>query len=345
MTLHQNEPIDLAMLSGLLTFVPADIPREEWTRFLMAIKSEFGEAGKGTAQEWSSTSSNYDPKAFNSTWKSIRAGGGVTIGTLIHEAKQNGFKFAPVSPAEKQRLRTEQRKRESLRKKREAIEEQKRVQLYREAKARANKTLRERAFYANPEHPYFINKGISSEVNQLNRVYQFVNTLMVPVFHFTAPYQWEVCSLQYIDDKGGKFFLKGGQTKGGFYPIRFNGAVSTIVICEGFATGVTLATHYKPSAEVVCAFNARNLKPVAREFKKRYPVARIIIAGDNDRQTEQATGINVGIAKAKEAARFVDGALFIPEFSHHESGTDWNDRYLLDQAMINQPQSVHGGAL
>lgn len=345
MTLYQNEPIDLMILSGLLTFVPADIPRDEWTRFLMAIKSEFGEAGKGSAQEWSATASNYDPKAFNSTWKSIRAGGGVTIGTLIHEARQNGFKFAPVTPAEKQRLRTEQRKREAQRKQREAIEEQKRVQLYREAKARANKTLQERAFYANPDHPYFISKGINKEVNQLNRVFQLANTLMIPVYHFTAPYQWEVCSLQYIDDKGGKFFLKGGQTKGGFYPVRFNGPVSTIVICEGIATAVTLAIHYEPNAEVVCAFNARNLKQVAREFKKRYPLARVIIAGDNDRQTERKTGINVGVVKATEASKFVDGALFIPEFSQHETGTDWNDRYLLDQAAINQSQVVNGGKL
>lgn len=341
---NNREPIELSMLPGLLSFIPADIPREEWARFLMSAKSEFGDNAKGFMLEWSATASNFDKNAFNSTWKSIRAGGGVTIATLVHEAKQNGFKFAPMSASDKQRIRVEQRKRHSQRIKQEAIEKEKREQLYAEAKIRANKLLSERAFYANPQHPYFVNKGINNELDQLNRVYQFANTVMIPVYHFVSRDSWAVCSLQYIDDKGGKFFLKGGQTKGGFFPIRVNGAAGSIVICEGFATGVTLATHYETVADVVCAFNARNLAIVAKVFKQCYPLSRIIIAGDNDRQTEQSTGINVGIVKATEAARLVDGALMIPEFSQHESGTDWNDRFLLDQAAINTHQGMQGGA-
>lgn len=345
MKMQQNDPVDLGMLSGMLTYIPADLPREDWARFLMSAKSEFGEAAKGMMLEWSATSSNFDRKAFSSTWKSIRSGGGVTIATIIHEAKQNGFKFAPMNPADKQRLRTEQRKREAQRKKQEAIDRQSREQLYREAKARANKLLNERALYANPKHPYFVKKGIDQEVNQLNRVGQLDKTLLVPVYQFDSNGSFDLCSLQFIDDKGGKLFLKGGQTKGAFFPIRFNGSIATIVICEGFATGVTLAAHYEPLSEVVCAFNARNLKPVARAFKVRYPMARIIIAGDNDRQTEINTGVNVGIVKATEAAKFVDGALLIPEFLEGELGTDWNDRYLLDKTISLKGDYRQGGRL
>lgn len=345
MTPNNREPIDLSMLPGLLSFIPADIPREDWARFLMSAKSEFGENAKGVMLEWSATASNFDKNAFNSTWKSIRSDGGVTIATLVHEAKQNGFKFAPMSASDKKRIRTEQRKRHAQRKKQEAIDKEKREQLYAEAKIRANKLLNERAFYSNPQHPYFVNKGINNVLDQLNRVYQFANTLMIPVYHFVGHDSWAVCSLQYIDDKGGKFFLKGGQTKGAFFPVRFNGTSGTIVICEGFATGVTLAAQYEMVADVVCAFNARNLAPVAKAFKQRYPLSRIVVAGDNDRQTELSTGVNVGIVKATEAAKLVDGALMIPEFSQHERGTDWNDRYLLDQAAINTNQGIRGGVV
>lgn len=353
--MRTNEPIDLIILAGMLSFISADRSREDWAKLLMAAKSEFGEAAKGTMQDWSATASNFDRNAFNSTWKSIKAGGGVTIGTLIHEAIENGYKFAPISATDKKRLRDEQRKRAAKRKQQEAIENQKREQGYLEAKERANKLIKERAFIANPEHPYFVSKGINQDIKTVNPIYQTFNTLLVPVYQFKTPpksvidiYEYErlfeLVSLQFIDDRGGKRFLSGGQMKGGFCPIRFGGHIVSIVVCEGFATGVTYAQHYDQVSEVVCAFNASNLKHVAKAFKVRYPMARIIIAADNDRSTERKTGVNVGIVKAKEAARLVDGLVSIPEFKESEAGSDWNDRYLLD-LVSSQAGQVQGGAL
>jgi putative DNA primase/helicase len=348
MNKFKHDPIDLGLLFNMLAYIPADIPREDWARYLMAAKSEFGEEARGAMSEWSATASNYDSNAFNSTWKSIKAGGGVTIATLVHEAKENGFNFAPMTSAEKQRLRSEQRKRDGQRMKQETVELEKREWGYIDAKQKAQNLLKERAFYANSEHPYFVNKGISEDLSGLCSIYQCSRTLIVPVYRFKAlprsvidVYEhsklFELMSLQFIGDQGGKRFLKGGQTKGGFFPIRFRGYVVSIVICEGFATGVTYAQHYDTVSEVVCAFNARNLKHVARAFKVRYPMARIIIAGDNDRQTEKNTGVNVGLVKAREAAKLVDGLVCTPEFNVYESGTDWNDRYVLDQFAINEP--------
>lgn len=345
MTIRQNDPIDLSMLSGMLSFIPSDLPRDDWARLLMAAKSEFGEAAKGAMFDWSATAENFNSQAFNSTWKSIRSGGGVTIASLVHEAKENGYKFAPINASDKQRLRSQQRTRAVQRQKQDAIERQNREQGYQAAKVRAFKLIAERAFFANPEHPYFVKKGINKEVVQLNTVYQLGSSLMIPAYQFNQGGEFEICTLQYIDDNGGKYFLKGGQTKGSFFPIRFDGHILTIVICEGFATAVSLAMHYEPAAEVICAFNARNLKPVARAFKVRYPMARIIIAGDNDRETELKTGVNVGIVKANEAAKAVDGAVFIPEFLESEAGTDWNDRFVLDQKACSNMGYAAGGAV
>lgn len=345
MTIHQNDPIDLSMLSGMLSFIPSDLPRDDWARLLMAAKSEFGEAAKGAMFDWSATAENFDRKAFSSTWKSIRSGGGVTIASLVHEAKENGYKFAPLSASDKQRFRSDQRKRAAQRKQSEAIEQQNREQGYKAAKVRANELINVKGFYANPEHPYFVKKGINKEVVLLNTVHQLGSSLMIPAYQFNQQGYFEISTLQYIGDKGGKYFLKGGQTKGSFFPIRFDGHILTIVICEGFATGVSLAMHYEPTAEVICVFNARNLKPVARAFKVRYPMARIIIAGDNDRATELKTGVNVGIVKANEAAKAVDGAVFIPEFLEGEAGTDWNDRFVLDQRALSNVGYAAGGAV
>lgn len=342
--MRKNEPIDLSILAEMLSFISAERPREDWVRLLMAAKSEFGEAAKGTMQVWSATASNFDTNAFNSTWKSIKAGGEVTIGTLIHEAKENGYKFAPMSSSDKKRLISEQFKRSAKRKRQELLDLQKREQGYLEAKSRANKLINERSFKANSEHPYFVSKGINNVIKTVNQVYQIFNTLLVPVYQFKVPaksvidiYEYErifeLVSLQFIDANGGKRFLSGGKIKGGFFPIRFEGHIVSIVVCEGLATGVTYAKYYDQFSEVVCAFNASNLKEVAKAFKVRYPMARVIVAGDNDRFTERKTGVNTGVIKAKEAARLVDGVVDIPEFKASEAGSDWNDRYLLDISM------------
>ena len=75
-----------------LAALPANLPRDEWARIALAIKSEYpGDTGFDLFDAWSATAEGYDPKAVRSTWQSIKAGGGVGIGTLLHLAQQNGF--------------------------------------------------------------------------------------------------------------------------------------------------------------------------------------------------------------------------------------------------------------
>ncbi len=339
---NKHEALDIPTLAGMLTFISANIAREEWVKVLMGIKSEFGEGGKSVAMEWSATASNYSLKGFNSTWKSIKAGGGVTIASLVLEAVNNGYKFAPISKDEKKRLNAEHKARAKQRKREAEQEAIKREKGYQTAKTRANEII-ERSGYANAVHPYYFKKGISEDVKGLPSVFMNGTALIIPVMRFNSgfkPNNWnqydtkvmfEVSSLQFIEQDGSKLFLKGGQLKGGFYPVRFDGYIHEIIICEGYATAVTLAVHYAQLSEVVCAFNAGNLKHVAREFKKRYPVANIVIAADNDRATELKTGVNVGIQKAIEACKAVDGELWVPEFKEDEQGSDWNDLYQLNK--------------
>lgn len=349
-----REPLDLSTLSGMLTYISADVAREEWVKLLMGIKSEFGEDGKGVAIEWSATASNYNLNAFNATWKSIKAGGAVTIASLVLKAVNNGYKFAPISNVDKKRLVAEQRGRAKQRKIEAKQEAVRRDDRYKAAKLRASSLL-DRAGYASPLHPYYFKKGISEDVKRLPAIFMSGTALIIPVMRFDEGFkssEWseydttrifEVSSLQFIEQDGAKLFLKGGQLKGGFYPVRFDAYVHEIVICEGYATAVTLAVHYAQTSEVVCAFNAGNLKHVARAFKKRYPMANIIIAADNDRKTELKTGVNVGIQKAMEACKAVDGDLWIPEFKENETGSDWNDLFQLHQLKQDPPSNLLRG--
>ncbi len=349
--------LELHQLPQLLAYIPADTPRDEWVLNLMAIKSEFGESGREAAQAWSSTAPSFKLADFLATWKSIKADGGRTIASLVYEAKQNGFKFAPISPQQAEKLKAEQRQRQKEKAalaKLEAEETAKRQQAVKE-KAQAiiqslssagNQWVNGRMVfmqpkYASPLHPYYAKKGLGEAVKHLKPVFMDNNSLIIPVQHLSNNGELETWSLQFIDPDGNKRFLKGGKLKGGFYPVRLapnGGYVHEVVICEGYATGVTLAAYYFQHSEVICAFNAGNLKKVAIALKHRYPAARFIIAGDNDHLTEQKTGKNAGKQKAIAAAKAIGAFVCLPEFAPHEEGTDWNDRFLLDR---NQPQITH----
>ena len=71
-----------ALVADALKFIPPTLPRDDWARVGMAIKSEFSDGvGFDLFSEWSALDADgYDAKAVQSTWRSVKAGGGVGIG-------------------------------------------------------------------------------------------------------------------------------------------------------------------------------------------------------------------------------------------------------------------------
>jgi len=168
------------------------------------------------------------------------------------------------------------------------------------------------------DHPYLIRKGVQSHGARLYRA-----TLVLPVVTLDG----EIRSLQFIAEDGGKRLLSSGQKRGCM--ITVNEALSVdmrpaeqIVICEGWATGATLAED-DPDTLVLAAIDAGNLKPVALSVRRRWPNVEITIAGDDDRLTAG----NPGRTKAVEAAITVDGQVAFPQWPEGapESLSDFND--------------------
>jgi len=319
--------LDLSTLMQLLEYVIADCPRDEWVKHLMAIKSEFGEAGKETAQAWSATASSYKHKDFIATWKSIKANGGVTIASLIHEAKQNGFKFAHISSQQAEKLKVEYQQRQAQKVKEQAIAKAQELAQHR-AKANQAQTIINAAEPAPPNHPYLVRKGINPHGVLFGSFLSYQDALVIPIYGTQGEFKDKVQSCQFITPEGGKRMLKGAKKQGGYYPIQWIKDAS-IVICEGFATGCSIAEHYAQTDSVIVAFDAGNLTHIAKYFRKHFPAVEIIIAGDNDHQKERATGINTGVIKANEAAYLIRGKVSIPYFEPHQNGSDWNDYYNL----------------
>lgn len=320
-----NQPLDLNQLSNLLAHIPSDTDRTEWVSNLMAIKSEFLDTAKDTAQNWSSTAPNYNYKSFNSTWQSIKANGGVTIATLVKKAIDNGFKFEPITNHDRQKLIRES-KQGKVKAQRLAIEQAKEQAIqYQQASQTANHIINN-ATIADSNHPYLVSKNIQGHGVLFGSVLSYKNALIIPIFGTKTPFINQVQSIQFINPDGSKRFMTGGKKAGGYYPIQWI-EDAPIIICEGFATGATLAEHYAPFSSVICAFDSGNLEAVARWFRLNYPTQQIVIAGDNDHQRP----INTGRKTAVRVARLIDAIVSIPEFDGMENGTDWNDRYNLDQ--------------
>lgn len=144
-------------------------------------------------------------------------------------------------------------------------------------------------------------------------------TLALPIVDFSAT----LTSLQFIDRDGNKRMLSGGRKRGCFIPVSGDQASpSRVVVCEGWATGCTLAED-EPNSLILAAIDAGNLEPVAVGARKRWPDADLVIAGDDDRQTEG----NPGRTKAIAAAKASGALLAFPEWPKDAPDylTDFND--------------------
>jgi putative DNA primase/helicase len=133
-------------------------------------------------------------------------------------------------------------------------------------------------------------------------------------------------SLQFIQVDGTKRFLKNGKTKGMYYSIKPENQPGKLLICEGFATGVTL--YMETKTPVIAAFYAANLASVAKKIRKQYPESKILICGDNDHCTEGNPGKQAAII----AAKICGGNWTIPDFAGlnpSPKDTDFNDLYKL----------------
>ncbi len=125
-----------------------------------------------------------------------------------------------------------------------------------------------------------------------------------------------ISTAEIIDDQCNKLCLTGGKKSGCFHiisPIQEtpSSAIKTVVIVQGFTAGLSIQILAKDKhIPVYCGMSTTGLMSAAVTARRRYPHARIVIAGDNGEQLE-----------ADAAAHAVDGdvKLLPKEFS------DWDD--------------------
>lgn len=220
----------------------------------------------------------------------------------VWQAKQD----RPQTPEERERFR---RMVEEAKRQRQAEQERQ----WREAAQRAQ-AIWDAASPAPPNHTYLKRKQTPLDGLMLCTDGEFRGWLVVPVRGPSGALQ----TLQFIAPDGGKRFLSGGRMKGGHCWLGEPAGTGPRLVCEGWATAASL--HQATGHPVCCAFNAGNMGNVARMVREQYPAARMLVCGDDDRETDG----NPGRTKATEAAHAVDAGVVFPKFSKG-AGTDFND--------------------
>ena len=314
------------LIRAALQHIPANLPRDEWARVGMAIKSEYpDDTGRDLFTQWSATAESYDAKATGATWRSVKAGGGVSIGTLLHLAKENGFTLPkadqaaskPDPEAEARRARDRIERQQAERARQQAAQA-----AYDQAAIEAQ-TLWAQASETG-DSPYLARKGVQPHGVR----FAPDGRVLVPLRDASG----KLWSLQFIapvkpsDGGTDKLFLKGGRKSGLWHLL---GDVASdpagpavVLVAEGYATGASL--HEATGRPVAVAFDAGNLAHVAKALRTLYPAALLVLCGDDDVQTFARTGNNPGRDKAMAAARSVRGLAVFPE-NLPEDGSDFND--------------------
>lgn len=308
------------LVRAALQHIPANLTRDEWARVGMAIKSEFSDdTGRDLFADWSATADSFDANAVAHTWRSIKAGGGVGIGTLLHLAKENGFvlpaagsTLSKPDPATVTRLASEKAASQHA--------EQVRQQAAHETAALEAVKLWDSASETG-ESAYLTHKGVQPYGVRFGAG----GWLLVPVRDVTG----KLWNVQRIAPKkpalgSDKLFTKGGRKSGLWHWCGDPAGAGVLLIAEGYATAASL--HQATGRPVAVAFDAGNLVHVAKALHRQYRDALLVLCGDDDVATFVQKGFNPGREKATAAAKAVQGVAVFPE-NLPEGGSDFNDTH------------------
>ena len=142
---------------------------------------------------------------------------------------------------------------------------------------------------------------------------------------------------QFIEPDGSKHLMKSSSKKGAFILV---GSIlsrpeevcakllahNEIIICEGLATGISIA-EFRHQSIVISAIDAGNLIHVAKAIRELNAMTKIIVAGDNDIGNDK----NTGKEKAIETAQAVNGYYSIPDTDFKADWDDYRQQFGLEK--------------
>ncbi len=336
-----------------------DMPHDDWAHIAMAVHDGLNGEGFAAFDEWSQGGKNYNAAAARDTWKSIKPGGGITVGTLWRMALDEGWK--PNSEARPE-TEAERLKRERREKAQAAQKAKDKARKEREARQKTA-ALWKAATPLRPDHPYFARKlpGIAppSTLREIPAEQTAEILGYAPKWHgeplagrlIVAPVKIDgkLTTAEFIDENGLKSAIAGGPKSGGYWAAQplpeGTGAGFKFLIGEGVAT--VLSAKAGNGHPALAALSSGNLANLAKAMRERYPAAIIVVLADLLKTSGEPD------RHAIEAAQAVGGLLAVPNFGSERPAAlkDFNDLHqaqglnvvrdaLAKAAPLDAPQST-----
>ena len=269
-----------ARIESALAHIPAD-HRETWLMAAMGIKAELGEDGFDIWDNWSQQAKSYSASSARSVWKSCR-GSGVSIGSVFHEARANGWRDDAKHVKPSRELLEARQRENAARLTADGIAREKAQQ---QAAKKAGWIMHQTK---NEQHAYLQSKGWPDATGPVWWPEEKQNLLCIPMRVVDT-----LVGVQMIDREGGKRYLTGQRTSGAEYLISNNGRGAADWFCEGYATGLSLREclqALRMRYRIHITFSAGNLVKVAAQHEGGY-----VIADRDDSGTGERVAIQTGL--------------------------------------------------
>lgn len=175
--------------------------------------------------------------------------------------------------------------------------------------------------------PYLVRKGVLGEACR----YLPDGSLLVPLLRYDYPREQALRAVQRIFPDGAKRFTAGFIKAA--CAVRLGEVLPghIVLVCEGYATGLTLRMACDHTLAVYVALDAGNLQHVVPLVRELHQESRILICADDDYRTKDFAGHpdNVGRKKARAVAKTTAHTdILYPIFEATTRGpkdTDFND--------------------
>jgi putative DNA primase/helicase len=174
--------------------------------------------------------------------------------------------------------------------------------------------------------PYLERKGLVGEACR----YLPDGTLVIPLLRYDYPREDALRAVQRILPDGFKSFTKGFSKSGSALRLgQGDPTTELVLVCEGYATGLSIRMAMEKTLPVYVALDAYNLVWVVEILRKLHPRARLLICADDDWKSADQDGANPGRNKAKLAAKTTERCDIVwPVFNpatRQDKDTDFDD--------------------
>lgn len=270
-------PHDLARYRSALNSIPSDLPRVDWVKAGMAAHA--AGLSRDDFLEWSASAASYKAQSAIATWRSFKAGGGVTEASLIEMAKAHGWRDdaarpAPsASPAPKPKPAPKP-----------------------PAPGMSAAEVWARCEPATASHGYAAAKGLNGAPLETLRTVpagdalriarnNMAGALVVPGYAGDGTLQ----TLQFIPPPGAgkKLNLPGAPVSGASFVVGELVPGAPVYVCE--SVGTAWACWRATGFAAVAAFGAGNMARIAADLHQRDSAARLVVVPDRGEEAQAET--------------------------------------------------------